>query len=172
MWILRRRFEIWLLIFAALPLWVGFHLPPPATEVLSLAGPVERLDTSSDVHSIEFSVQGRRVSTSYLEPDYQRVRAAIREGSIAQVEAWQWLDQVSILELSLDGERVIRRQGRLLLYWVVTLAFGAFGGLSMGLAIQSFRNKVPLWERYLQGQRIDEEQRKQSKKKRSAGPSA
>lgn len=155
MWILRRRLEIYFLVFALIPLWAGLHLPPPVAETRKLFGPVRQLERSGDGLYLDFSVQGKRLSSAYLEPDHSKLDSVIREGVAAEVLTWSWLgEDPAVLEVSIDGRRVVRRGPRYLLYWSASVAFLAIGSLIILLAVRGFRRQDTMWERYVRARRI------------------
>jgi len=155
MWIWRRRLELFLLAFSAIPLIVGLHLPPPVAGTYVVSGPIERLEIAGDQRHIEFMIQGKRMTSNWLEPGYQALRSRVREGVHARAVGWSWLGAKDvILELDLDGRPVVFSTGRLVVSWAFSLGLSILAGVLIWIATVSFRRRETAWERYQRGRRI------------------
>jgi hypothetical protein len=155
MWIWRRRLELFLLAFSAIPLIVGLHLPPPVARTYVVSGPIQGLEMAGDQRSVEFAIQGKRLTSNWLEPGYQALRSQVRNGVHAKAVGWSWLGAKDvILELDLDGRPVVLSSGRLAVSWAFSLGFSTLAAFLIWIATVSFRSNETAWERYKRGRRI------------------
>jgi hypothetical protein len=155
MWIIRRRIEVFFLLVAAALMCFALRLPPPIADTFVFSGPVRHLEVTTGKHDhMTFSVAGKSLDGGALVVGHRRVLSHIYEGAQAEVVAWTWLGDPSIVQMSLDGRRVVRRDEMLFLYWVRSLGLMVLGGLLFRVVRLQLRRKETAAELLERGGRI------------------
>jgi hypothetical protein len=155
-----RWVEFVILAFAVGALLKGFHLPPPIGRTFLVKGPVRHLEFGAGYAN--FVVGSTSFESNSYEPDYKRLRQALREEAPAEVIGWSrgaWPDDRSIaLEISIDGAPTVSRASRVAWFWLFSIIWLAAGICSTWAAVYTFRRPYSAWENYRTLQKMKEAQ--------------